>query len=156
MLNTNCPYPPHPTPPHPISQPPKIPFASPTPSHGGGGNIGMAVDYVLPSPVTDEQLKIYHERNRGMFSHEKAADNTKRILTPCNQWERQQFVQSPPLMIDHSPNGSEMRLTPLGEPQLAEWFASMEDGMFLGVNGTNEGFDFQITAPIPLRFPMQN
>lgn len=98
-----------------------------------------------PSPETFQQMQQYKAIGFPPMSHEKSGEKPVRVLTPCNQWERGQFVQSPNnLMTDVSP-GSDMRLTPLGEPHLAEWFASMEDGMFLGVNGQQNGES-------PLRF----
>mmetsp|Transcript_15729 Transcript_15729/g.31296 ORF Transcript_15729/g.31296 Transcript_15729/m.31296 type:complete len:419 (+) Transcript_15729:400-1656(+) len=69
-----------------------------------------------------------------------------RSHTPCNHWERAQFNNSPPLLMS-SP--TDERLTPLGEPTLSDWFASMEDGMSLGVDASKK---FEIISPAPIRF----
>ena len=92
-----------------------------------------------PSPETFQQMQQYKSIGFPPMSHEKSAEKPARVLTPCNQWERGQFVASPTTMMTDVSPGDMARLTPLGEPQLAEWFASMEDGMFLGVNGQQNG-----------------
>ena len=43
-------------------------------------------------------------------------------------------------------------MSPVGEPILSDWFASMEDGMNLGVNAHNK---FEIISPAPLRFVVE-
>jgi hypothetical protein len=81
---------------------------------------------------------------------EDKSSNRLNVLTPCNHWERQAFNNSPPLLIA-SP--TDERLTPLGEPTLSDWFASMEDGMSLGVDADNK---FEIISPAPLRFKVDD
>jgi len=113
------------------------PIFSPTPTSSHvipGLMMGGAKTPFPPTPETGEAMRQYKNIGFPPMSGERSNEKIPRVLTPCNQWERSQFVQSPPMMMsDQSPG--EMRLTPLGEPHLAEWFASMEDGMFLGVGG---------------------
>jgi len=97
---------------------------------------------LLPSPPINGRPTIIEDKNNN--------NNRLNVLTPCNHWERQAFNNSPPLLMA-SP--TDERLTPLGEPTLSDWFASMEDGMSLGVDADNK---FEIISPAPLRFKVDD
>jgi hypothetical protein len=105
-------------------------------------SVTLETGKMLPTPPqVRNDGSTYGNNMRG--SEEKAG----RVLTPCSHWERQQFNNSPPLLM--SPANE--RLTPLGEPCLSDWFSSMEDGMSLGCLGTSTD-KFEIISPAPLRF----
>mmetsp|Transcript_10221 Transcript_10221/g.20967 ORF Transcript_10221/g.20967 Transcript_10221/m.20967 type:complete len:462 (+) Transcript_10221:404-1789(+) len=99
---------------------------------------------LLPSPPINGPISV-----RPTIIEDKNSTRLN-VLTPCNHWERQAFNNSPPLLIA-SPNDE--RLSPLGEPTLSDWFASMEDGMSLGVDADNK---FEIISPAPLRFKVDD
>jgi len=101
---------------------------------------------ISPSVTTIDGVKLLPTPPTNGIVATKPSPNTAERMTPCNHWERAQFNNSPPLLMS-SP--TDERLTPLGEPTLSDWFASMEDGMSLGVDASKK---FEIISPAPIRF----
>ena len=102
---------------------------------------------ISPSVTTIDGVKLLPTPPTNDKPHPSPPQSHGRSPTPTgNHWERAQFNNSPPLLMS-SP--SDERLTPLGEPTLSDWFASMEDGMSLGVDASKK---FEIISPAPIRF----